>query len=174
VTDSNGRFEFTVKTTTSSFLQLDDEGRLFTPASSGARPFVPSTIQIVADGVLVEQRDVSFTSTINPAQGDLNATGQFIQADGQDSAVIIVQARRLQQFGGGPAGDAFVEITDTSNNQLNHELDITPEPGFNGFRTNGQGEWRGRIRSTTKGEVFVKARVDGRDLTVVPRSFIFQ
>lgn len=169
-TDNDGVYRFTVRTFTSSFMQLNENGRL----RSTDGTFVPAVIEIVADGVKFDQRSLIWNSTVHPNLGDFTPDRTFADADGQDFAVLIVQAEQLGQLGGGPVQNGFVEIVDALGNVLNLELDLTPAPGFDGFRTNAQGEWRGQLRSTEPGAFFFQVRVDGRGLIIPPRSVIFQ
>lgn len=171
-TDATGLYRFRIRSNTSSFLQLNGEGVLTAEGNDGR--FLPSTIQIFADGVPVDQRAVSFNSTVDPANTQLTTSKQFVTANGQDSAVLIVTAQNVSMFGDGPAKNAYVEIIDNLGHTLNEDLAITPEPGYNGFRTDASGEWRGRIRSSTAKTVFLKVRVDGRSATIFPRSIIFR
>ena len=170
-TDNFGRFRFGVRSTTSSFMQLDPQGRLFSPSDAG-RVFHPATIRVLADGIPIDQRDVIFNSVTNPSTASIAATPQFVPV-GQ-STTITVQVRELPQFGGGPARGVFVEITNAFNESLNYVLNIQPAPGFNGFRTNDQGEWRGLLRSSTPRQLSLEAKADGRALTHPPRLVIFQ
>jgi hypothetical protein len=172
-TDAFGVFAFAVSSTTSGFMQLDNQGRLFSARDAG-RVFHPSTIRVVADGVAIDQRDITFTSVVNPNAGNLLISPQFVPADGQSSALIVVNARELAIFGANPAAGVFVELTNAFNESLNYELNIQPEPGFDGFRTNAQGEWRGRLRSATPVTMFFFAKSDGRALIINARSVIFR
>ncbi|MDX1660636.1 MAG: hypothetical protein R3326_02500 [Gemmatimonadota bacterium] len=169
-TDQAGVYKFTVRSFTSSFFELNDEGRL----RSTDGTFVPDVIEIFADGVKIDQRALTWNSPVHPNRGDFSPNKQFVNADGQDFAVLIVNAEQLPQVGGGPAANAFVEIVDSRGNVLNQALDLTPESGFEGFRTNAQGQWRGRLRSDTAGAVFFAVKVDGRGLILPVRSVIFQ
>lgn len=168
-TDDNGQFRFNVRSFTSSFMRLDSEGILFSPSEAG---FVPSNILVVADGVAVADRNLTFNSVVDPDEGSIDATPQFPGLGG--TALITVQA---EDFNGGPVRNGYVELISNLNGELNvvlnEVLDITPEPGFNGFRTNDQGVWRGRIRSSVPLAVFMLARVDGRTLNTEVRSVIF-
>lgn len=159
-TDANGVFRFRVRTFSSSFLFLNGDDRL--ESTNGT--FVPNVVEVVADGVGIDQRSQTWNSTVHPNLGGLNTSKRFVTANGQDFAVIMVDAEKLSQAGGGPVAHAYVEIVTARGDVLNHVLDITPEPGFDGFRTNAQGEWRGRISSTTTGDVFFGVKVDGRAL----------
>lgn len=170
-TDDLGRFFFNVTSTTSFFMELDQEGRLFSRADAG-RILHPAAIRIHADGVLVDQRNLDFVSVVNPTGAGLTIAPQFVPAGGQ-GAEIEVRVRELPSFGADPVTGVFVEITDASHTALNYTLDIQPLPGFNGFRTNAQGVWRGRIRSSQPATFFFEAKADGRALIVVPRSVIF-
>lgn len=173
VTDASGRYAFTVRTYTSSFVRLDEEGRLTSDGSNG--DFTPSTIEIFADEVPIDQRTLTFNSAVDPNGIDFNPSRQFVAANGQDSAVLEVEANKLALFGGGPVDKAVVEVVDAAGHPLNAGVSILPEPGFDGFRMNGQGVWRGRIMRTQAGAVFFYVKVDGR--TVVPwtpKSVIFQ
>src|SRR5688572_16367364 len=79
-TDAFGQFRFAITSTTSSFMQLDAQGRLFSARDAG-HTFIPTTIQVFADGVAIDQRDVSFNSVVNPFGANLLATPQFLPAD---------------------------------------------------------------------------------------------
>lgn len=172
-TDNFGIFRFRLTSTTSSFMQLDAQGRLYSAPDAG-RVFHPATIRITADGVQIDQREVTFNSTVNPNGGGLVAAPQFVIADGQSSALIIVNIQELAVFGGGPAAGVFIELINSLNVSLNYTIDVRPEPGFTGFRTNAQGEWRGRLRSATPAELFLFAKGDGRALILNPRSVFFR
>lgn len=167
-TDQAGIFRFQVRSTTSSFLRLNPEGRLFSPPLAG---FIPAAIEVRADGIIVGARTITFNSTVNPQRGNFTIAPQFLPANGTASAVISVEAINLN---GGPVRNAVVELVNSLGTNLNHVLNITPEPGFSGFRTNDQGVWRGRIRSTVRGPIFLNVKVDGRQLAGPPRSVIFQ
>jgi hypothetical protein len=172
-TDALGRFIFRVTSTTSGFMQLDAQGRLFSARDSGPI-FYPATIRVVADGVAIDQREITFNSVVNSFGAGMTAAPQFVTADGQSSALIVVNVNEHPMFGGQPAVGVFVEITNAFNESQNYILDIRPEPGFTGFRTNANGEWRGRLRSGTPRELFLFAKADGRALTLNPRSVIFR
>jgi hypothetical protein len=127
---------------------------------------------VIADGIQIDQRDITFNSVANPTGASITAAPQFVPV-GQ-TATITVRVRELPNFGGDPAVGAFVEITNAFNVSLNYTLDIRPGPGFNGFRTNAQGEWSGTIRSNTPLQLSLEAKADGRALTHPPRLVIFQ
>lgn len=168
VTNAQGEFRFQVRSFTSSFMRLDAAGRLFSPPQAG---FVDSTIEVFADGVLIGRRTLTFNSTVDPRQGGLNIAPQFVPANGQSSALITVTAMRST---GQPVVNAYVELVNTLGVNQNFLLNIVPEPGFDGFRMNDQGIWRGRIRSTQRGAIFLDAKVDGRTITNSLRSVVFQ
>jgi hypothetical protein len=170
-TDNFGRFSFGVRSTTSSFLEIDAEGRLFSRPDAG-RVFHPATIRVIADGIQIDQRDITFNSVANPTGASIIATPQFVPI-GQ-SVSLTVQVRELPQFGGGPAAGVFVEITNAFNVSQNYIRDIRPAPGFSGFRTNAQGEWKGTIRSSVPEVLSLEAKADGRALTHPPRIISFQ
>lgn len=170
-TDATGTFRFRVRTFTSSFLRLDEQGRLFSPPMAH---FVPSTIIVLADGVQIDQRQLTFNSTVNSSAGEFTVTDQFVTANGQDSTVLVVRAREIRSLGGDPVANKFVELTNVLDELLNYELDIVPEPGFTGFRTNASGEWRGRLRSNQSQILSLEAKVDGRALNVNTLNIVFQ
>lgn len=168
VTNAQGEFHFQARSFTSSFLRLGDDGRLFSPPQAG---FVDSTIEVFADGVLMGRRTLTFNSSVDPRRGGLNITPQFVPANGQSSALITVTA---MQSTGQPVVGGYVELVNSLGLNQSFLRNIAPEPGFNGFRTNDQGIWQGRIRSTQRGAIFLEAKVDGRTLTNSLRSVVFQ
>lgn len=172
VTDRDGRFRFTVRTFSSSFLRLDDEGNLFSPPQAG---FEPATIQVLADGVEIDRHHFTFNSTVFPGGGGLTVNGTFFAADGEDAAILTVTAEKMPRFGGGPARNVLVEITNILGEVVHESLGITPLPGFDGFRTNEQGVWRGRFTSTQADQFSFEVRVDGRALNLsAPVNVFFQ
>jgi len=172
-TDAFGAFRFAVSSTTSGFMQLDAQGRLFSAKDAG-RTFYPSTIRVVADGVAIDQRDITFNSVVWPNGAQFVITPQFLAADGQASALVVLKINELPASGGGPAAGVFVELANSFNESLNYVLNLQPEPGFNGFRTNAEGEWRGRLRSATPADLFFFAKSDGRALIIDARSVFFR
>lgn len=167
-TDELGRLTFTVRSFTSSFFHLGDNG-IITSQPSAQFPqgeFVPGVLTIEADGVEIGSRFFRWNSTAfpGPMSAELLADKAVVQANGQDSAVITVTAKKIGALGGGPVVNGYVELTNSIGVVLNETLNIEPLPGYDGFRTNSAGMWQARIRSTTPGFLFLSLKVDGRSM----------
>lgn len=162
VTDENGLFAFTIRSWSSSFLYLEN-GKL--RGANADDPdfgqFHPFEVAVVADGVDVGTREIVFGSPVDLGESVLTTNGGTAKANGEDYATLVVIAERLDRIGGGRAEGALVELIEKGV-LVNDVYDIQPAPGFTGFRTNANGEWRGRIRSTEEGEKFFQLRLDGR------------
>ena len=170
-TDNFGRFAFAIRSTTSSFMEFDAQGRLFSRTGSGTT-FHSALIRVIADGIQIDQRPITFQPVTNSTGASMTISPQFRRVG--ESAEIEVRVNKLPQFGGGPAVGVFVELTNALFVSQNYLMDIRPAGNFNGFRTNAQGVWRGTIRSTTAGVISLEAKADGRALTGTLRNVIFQ
>ncbi len=159
-TDLNGTLRFKATTHSSSFLHVDEDGRLSSEGTNGT--FTPFQVVVVADGVEVGRDAVIFNSISASEGGSISAAPLLVDADGQDSATVTVTASKIQSLGGGPAENVYVEIVDVPGNVLNHVLDFRPLPGYEGFRTDAQGVWKGELRSTEEMNVFMAVKIDGR------------
>ncbi|HUP20316.1 MAG TPA: hypothetical protein VM778_10235 [Gemmatimonadota bacterium] len=172
-TDVNGQLIFTIRSTTSSFLRLDEQGLLTSVNSGGA--FTPSSVEVFADEVLFDQRNtLIFNSVVDPNRIEFTPSSTFVNAGGNDFAVIEVDAAALGMFGGGPASNVLVEIVKNIAGQPLDGVTLVPEPGF-GFRTNGNGIWRGRLSRDQPQAVHFYVKVDGRAVNPFsPKLVIFQ
>lgn len=171
-TGVDGTLRFTLRTFSSSFLHVEN-GRLTGEGNKGQ--FTPVQIIVSADGVEIGRHQTTFNSSITPNASDesVSVSPAVVNANGQDSATVTVKARTIPSLGGGPAANVYVELVDVLGNVLNGDLDISPAAGFDGFRTDATGVWKGEIRSNEPIDVFFGVMVDGRPLNLDPRASVF-
>lgn len=169
-TNELGLLTFTVRSFTSSFFHLGEDG-IITSQPSAEFPqgeFFAGVVTIEADGVEIGSQFYRWNSTVfpGPGSGSLTADKATVQANGQDFALITVTASRIGALGGGPVVGGYVELTNSIGVVLNKTLNIEPLPGYDGFRTNSAGIWQARIRSSTPGFLFLSLKVDGRSMII--------
>lgn len=163
-TDEGGSFMFNVRSRTSSLLIVDEEGNL---RSEGSGQLFPSQVRISAEGIDLGMQEFTIYSNVDPFSGSFTSNRLTVDADGSDFARLTVSAVDEEGgSGGGPAEGRFVEFRNFTGETLNYTMDIAPEPGFENFRTDENGEWRGRIRSTEVRDLLLLLFVDGRQLRV--------
>jgi hypothetical protein len=121
----------------------------------------------MADGVELGMHEFTVFGVVDPFSGAFSGDRLTVTADGNDSALLTVTGVMVEgSSGGGPAEGRFVEFRNFTGETINYSMDIAPEPGFENFRTDANGEWRGRIRSTEARDLLLLLFVDGRQLLV--------